>query len=108
MGNFGFASFDEAYKYFSEPTHWERNNGVTEVSREVHNLTDTMKLVTIEKSNNTRTIVLFYASMGRWIYWCPTDSDFTALNKVLESYKVVDTMNEAVRWQDAKWQVILK
>ncbi|MEM3264679.1 MAG: hypothetical protein QXH07_01865 [Thermoplasmata archaeon] len=108
MVNFGFNSFEEAYEYFNKPTKFENLNGIKEVSREVHNISENIKLVTIEKSDNSRTLIIFYASNKRWIYWCPTNEDFQALRNILEGYAFVDGMNEAVRWQDAKWQVVLR
>ena len=100
--NFGFNSFEEAYAYYNRPTRYEAENGIKEISRNIVPIADTVKLVEIMKSDNTRTLVIFYASNSRWIYWCPTEKDFEALQIIINNYAYINKCNKVVKWQGRK------
>ena len=93
MVNFGFDTFEQALDYFKFPTYYERDVGITEVKREVLSFSDTFKMVLILKSNNRKTMVLFYSSKGRWIYWVPMADDIKALKEVVGFYDTMDVEN---------------
>ena len=101
LTQFGFDSFEEALEFFKLPTYYERANGIFEVKREIIHFTDTFKMVLALKSSGRKTMVLFYASKGRWIYWVPLESDIKSLKEIVAFYETLDKENDKCQKEES-------
>jgi len=93
---FGFDSFEDAEAYFNKPTYYEQNNGIKEVRRNTIEFSSNVKGIEIIKSDGTTTLVIFYKSKDRWIYWCPSKSDIIGLERAINLYKFIDEQNNGL------------
>jgi len=85
----GFNSFESAFNYVSKPTNYEQSRGITNKSSKVVMEGQTIKLVRIEKSDNTDTLFIFFKpSKNRdvWMFWCPDKVQMEYLAYVIPNY----------------------
>jgi len=93
-----YGSFMERVNLFCKPTHWEIENGVTIIGKEIIPLADDINIVIIEKSDNTKTMVIFYNGSKNsnpcWFGWIASKNQMNVFPKIKEIYDEIDKNNK--------------
>ena len=99
-GEYLFETFEEALIFVNKPTNYEKINNIGIIKTEVVLNLEDVKLVCFHKSDNTKTIFLFFRNSTRydiWKFWCPSEKQFEALKSIPFIYQYVNKVNEEGR-----------
>ncbi|MDD5340104.1 MAG: hypothetical protein PHV13_02535 [Candidatus ainarchaeum sp.] len=99
-GEWIFESFEEVLEFIGKPTHHERKHGITANEKSVIFDTPDLKVVTIKKSDNTKSFyIVFKNSVGNdvWKFWIPSETQAKMLCRLEQLYNEVNKSNEESR-----------
>lgn len=100
IGEYLFNSFEEALNFITAPTNYEKDHGIgLKETSIVFNLPD-MKLVFIEKTDNTRTFILFFKNStcyDIWKFWVMSELQLKHIKTIADIMLIADELNEVKR-----------
>lgn len=92
-----YKSFTARLDVFCKPTHWELLHGVTITDKEIIPFSDDLKLALISKSDNTKTLIVFYNGSKNsnpcWFGWIPSKEQLSHFSQIVEIYERLDLEN---------------
>lgn len=100
-GEFLFQSFEEALAFVNKPTAYEQKYGITISDKEIVINERDIKLVLIHKSDNTKTLVIFFKNSTKydiWKFWLPSQIQALLLGSFGDYYAALDLINSTKRF----------
>lgn len=93
-----YGSFEERLNLFCKPTDGEIENNIEIVNKTIVPLTEDMKIVCMEKSDKTTTMIIFYNGSKNsnpcWFGWIPSKEQAKQLSNIQEIYEKIDEENK--------------
>ncbi len=96
LGEFLFNGFDEAQRFVKAPTNYEKENDITIVKEDVLDMAEDLKVMLVDKSDNSKTMFLFFKNSTKydvWKFWCPSQSQIKLLSEVVSLFNSLDAVN---------------
>lgn len=92
-----YGKFEDRLSLFCKPTHWEIEHGITILDKEIKEMSEDLKIVTIKKSDNTETMIIFYNGSKNsnpcWFGWIPSKTQISKFSEIQELYIAIDKKN---------------